>query len=162
MKKVYNIFLLITIISILGILYIQYDNITFKNNPLSKDITAKIEQESLKIRKKIFQIYGVNVNFPIKITDKIPPNVYGLATITQTNQIIIFLNKKRFKESENYMYGVLAHEYAHAMMFYFGDFTKENSGHSKKWQQICYAIGGTKCERFVDRHDILIDKISFN
>ena len=59
------------------------------------------------------------------------------------------------------MYGVLTHEYAHAMMFYFGDLTKENSGHTKKWQEICYDIGGTTCERFVDRHDILIGKVRF-
>lgn len=161
MKKVYSIFLIITILSVIGIIYIQYDKANFKNNPLSANITNKINQEVLKIRQKIFQIYGVNVNFPIKISDKLPNNLYGMATIDKKKQIIIYLNKNRFKESENYMYSVLAHEYAHAMMFYFGDLTQVNSGHTKKWQQICYDIGGTTCERFVDRDDILIDKVRF-
>ena len=161
MKKLYNIFLIITILSITGIIYIQYEETNFKNNPLSDTTTNKINQEVLNIRKKVLQIYGVNVNFPIKISDKLPNNLYGMATMNETKQIIIYLNKKRFKENESYMYAVLAHEYAHAMMFYFGNLTKVNSGHTKQWQQICYNIGGTTCERFVDRHDILIEKVRF-
>lgn len=161
MKKIYNIFLIITLISILGILYIQYDKITFKNNPLSSITIDKINQEVLKIRKKILQKYDVSVNFPIKISEELPNNLYGMATMNDQNKIMIYLNKKRFKESETYMYSVLTHEYAHAMMFYFGNFTKINSGHSKEWQQICYNIGGTTCERFVNRHDILIGKVRF-
>lgn len=161
MKKIFNIFLLITIFSIIGIIYLQYDKINFHNNPLSEKTTKKLEQKILIIRKKILQKYRVNVNFPIQISDKLPNNIYGMATINEYDQIIIYLNKKRFKESEEYMYSVLSHEYAHAMMFYFGDLTKENSGHTKKWQQICYNIGGSTCERFVDRHDILIGKVRF-
>jgi len=147
--------------SIIGIIYIQYDKNHFFNNPLSSDIRKNLDKEVLKIRKKILQRYNVNVNFPIKITDKLSNNLYGMAKINEDKQINIYLNKKRFKESENYMYGVLIHEYAHAMMFYFGDFTKENSGHSKKWQQICYNLGGTTCERFVDRNDIIFGKTRF-
>lgn len=161
MKKIFNIFLLITIFSIIGIIYLQYDKINFHNNPLSEKTTQILEQKILIIRKKILQKYRVNVNFPIQISDKLPNNIYGMATINEYDQIIIYLNKKRFKESEEYMYSVLSHEYAHAMMFYFGDLTKENSGHTKKWQQICYNIGGSTCERFVDRHDILIGKVRF-
>lgn len=161
MKKIYNIFLIITLLSIIGIIYLQYDKISFKNNPLSNNTANKINQEVLKIRQKIFQKYRVNVNFPIEISDKLPNNLYGMATMNDNKQIVIYLNKKRFKESEDYMYAVLAHEYAHAMMFYFGNLTKVNSGHTKKWQQICYNIGGTTCERFVDRHDILIGKVRF-
>ena len=161
MKKIYNIFLIITFASIIGIVYIQYDKNSFFNNPLSSNITKKLEIEVLKIRKKILEKYNVNVNFPIKISNELPSNLYGMATINENKQIIIYLNKKRFKESEDYMYGVLTHEYAHAMMFYFGDFTKVNSGHSKKWQQICYNLGGTTCERFVNRNDILFGKTRF-
>ncbi len=54
---------------------------------------------------------------------------------------------------------VLPHEYAHALMFHFKDFTKVNGGHSKKWQQICLSIDGKKCDRFVEDNDILIEKI---
>jgi len=161
MRKIYNIFFIITLFSIIGIVYIQYNAFSFKNNPLPQKTVQSLNKEILKIRKKILQKYGVNVNFPIKISDKLPNNLYGMATINDENSIVIYLNKNRFKESEQYMYGVLAHEYAHAMMFYFGDLTQENSGHTKKWQQICYNIGGTKCERFVNRHDILTGKVRF-
>jgi uncharacterized protein YjaZ len=161
MKKIYNVFLLITIISVIGIIYIQYEKISFKNNPLPTNTTNKINNEVLKIRKRILLKYQVNVNFPIKISDQLPNNLYGMATMNDQKKIMIYLNKKRFKESESYMLAVLAHEYAHAMMFYFGDLTKVNSGHTKKWQQICYDIGGTTCERFVNRHDILIGKVRF-
>lgn len=161
MKKFYNVFLILTLLSVTGIIYIQYQKTSFFNNPLSSDTTLKIDQEVLKIRQKVFKRYGENVNFPIKISDKLPNNLYGMATMNDKNQIVIYLNKKRFKESESYMYAVLTHEYAHAMMFYFGDLTKVNSGHTKKWQQICFDIGGTTCERFVDRHDILIEKVRF-
>ncbi|MGK0256501.1 MAG: SprT protein [Arcobacteraceae bacterium] len=161
MKKIYYAFLIITILSIIGIIYIQYDKNTFYNNPLPNNTKFKIEKEVLKIRRIIFNKYGEKVNFPIEISEKLPNNLYGMATMNDKGKIIIYLNKNRFKESEGYMYGVLAHEYAHAMMFHFGYLTKENSGHTKKWQQICYDIGGTTCERFVDRHDILIEKVRF-
>ena len=147
--------------SVLGIIYIEYDKNTFQNNPLQNNTKITIEKEILKIRRMIFDKYGEKVNFPIEISDKLPNNVYGMATMNDKKKIIIYLNKNRFKESEEYMYGVLTHEYAHAMMFYFDDLTKENSGHTKKWQQICYDIGGTTCERFVDPHDILIGKVRF-
>ena len=161
MKKIYNIFFVITFLSIIGIIYIQYDKSTFSNNPLPLNITKKLDNEVMKIRKKILKTYNVNVNFPIEISDKLPNNLYGMATMNEDSKIVIYLNKKRFKESETYMYGVLIHEYAHAMMFYFGDFSRENSGHSKKWQQICYNLGGTTCERFVNRHDIIFEKTRF-
>jgi len=161
MKKIYNIFFVITFLSIIGIIYIQYDKNSFFKNPLPLSITNKLDDKVVKIRKKILQTYNVNVNFPIKVSDKLPANLYGMATMNENNKIVIYLNKKRFKESEEYMYGVLIHEYAHAMMFYFGDFTKVNSGHSKKWQKICYNLGGITCQRFVNRHDILIQKTRF-
>ena len=124
MKKIYNIFLIITLLSIIGIIYIQYDKNSFFNNPLSSDITKRLDIEVVKIRQKILQRYGVNVNFPIKISDKLPNNLYGMATMNDQKQIVIYLNKKRFKESEDYMYSVLSHQYAHAMMFYFGNLSK--------------------------------------
>ncbi len=31
---------------------------------------------------------------------------------------------------------VLLHEYAHTIMFLLNDFTKENKGHSKRWQKM--------------------------
>lgn len=152
----------ITILSLIGMLYIQYNNNQFFNNPISEELQARIDKEDLKIRKKIFSEYGMKVKFPIKIIEKIPDNLYGLATVEKNGQISIYLNKNRFKESEEYMLNnVLPHEYAHAMMFYFGNFSKKNGGHNKKWQEICLSIGGKKCDRFVKYHDILMGKLRF-
>ena len=64
-----------------------------------------------------------------------------------------------FQESKEYMINnVLPHEYAHALMFMFGDISNKKSGHSKKWIRVCNNIGGIKCEQFVDSHDIVIHK----
>ena len=98
---------------------------------------------------------------PIVITNKIPDNLFGLTTYKK-GIIKILLNKNRFQENENYMINyVLPHEYAHALMFYMGNFTNKNGGHTKKWQQICKNIGGLKCERFVGEKDILMEKFEF-
>ncbi len=53
---------------------------------------------------------------------------------------------------------VLPHEYAHAIMFILGDFSRQNGGHSKKWQEICISLEGKKCDRFVNHNDIIIEK----
>ncbi|MCK5294621.1 MAG: SprT-like domain-containing protein [Arcobacteraceae bacterium] len=162
MGKYYKIFMLITVISIVLLTYISYNNQQFKNNPLSLDIVTKIENKKNKIRALIYNKYRVDINIPIEITDKIGDNLFGLATFTKDKKIKIYLNKKRFKENEEYMIDyVLPHEYAHAIMFYFGDFTKENGGHSKRWQDICLALDGKKCDRYVNHNDILIEKVRF-
>lgn len=89
-------------------------------------------------------------------------NLFGLAVYTQEHKIKIVLNKNRFQESVDYMVDyVLPHEYAHALMFRFGDFTKKNGGHTKKWQKICLSLNGKKCDRYVKHNDIIFGKIPF-
>ena len=56
---------------------------------------------------------------------------------------------------------VLPHEYAHALMFVTGNFSNENGGHTLKWQNMCIALEGLKCDRFVDHNDIVIGKTDF-
>ena len=159
MNKIFKIFLLITIISSILFFYLLYQDQQFKNNPLSQEILSKLENKNNVIRQTIKQKYNINYNIPIIISDKLPNNLYGLASYQQ-GIIKIQLNKKRFQENENYMIEyVLPHEYAHTLMFYFGKFDRENGGHTKLWQQICFDIGGIKCDRFVNHNDILIEKI---
>lgn len=146
----------------MGLVYINYENAKFFNNPLNQEVLSKIDRKVFFLNKRIYELYGIHVKFPVKIVDKISDNLFGLAMYSQDNQITILLNKNRFKENEEYMINsVLPHEYAHAMMFYFGDFTKENGGHTKRWQQICLSLGGKKCDRYVGQNDILLEKVRF-
>ena len=56
---------------------------------------------------------------------------------------------------------VLPHEYAHALMFVFGNITNKNGGHTKQWQNICLSLEGKKCDRFVKHIDIMMGKLEF-
>jgi uncharacterized protein YjaZ len=125
-------------------------------------VLYKVDKKIFFLKQRVYQVYNQKVNFPVEIVDKIPDNLFGLATYSQTGQIKILLNKNRFKENEEYMIdSVLPHEYAHAMMFYIGDFTKVSGGHTKRWQQICLNLGGKKCDRYVGQNDILFEKVRF-
>lgn len=162
MAKYYKIFMFITIVSIVLLVYISYTNQQFQNNPLHSDIILKIEIKKNKLRTLIYNKYGVDVNIPIEITNKIGNNLFGMASYSVDKKIKIYLNKKRFQENEEYMIDyVLPHEYAHAMMFYLGFINVPNGGHTKRWQDICLALEGKKCDRYVNNNDILIEKVRF-
>jgi len=153
-------FLLITILSLAGIFYLRYEDAKFFNNPLSSEVLYKIDKKAFEIQKTIYQKFHSKIVIPIIPTDEIPDNLYGLTTIDTFGSIKILLNKNRFKENESYMIDyVLPHEYAHAMSFYYKDFDKSNGGHTKRWEMFCKAIGGKKCERFVNHYDILLQKV---
>lgn len=159
MNTIYRIFFLFTLTSLILFILVFFKDIQFKTNPLSKDIISRLEHKNKQLQELVQLKYNKNIRFPIIIEDQLPNNLYGLATYKK-GVIKIYLNKKRFQESENYMIEyVLPHEYAHAMMFYFKDFSKENGGHTKRWQEICFNLGGKKCDRFVNHNDILIEKL---
>ena len=161
MKILFKIFSTVVIISIISLIYISYNNNKFSENTLSIQTKTKLKQKEYHIRKLIIQKYNININIPIIISEKVPDNLFGLATYDK-NKITIILNKNRFQESEDYMIDyVLPHEYAHALMFKLKDFTNKNSGHSKKWQQICLDLEGKKCDRFVKHNDIVMGKLDF-
>ena len=161
MNKIYKIFAVITTVSLVLLGYIYYSNKQFNNNPLSYRILTKIKQKEYKLRKLILEKYGIKVNIPIKISSKIKDNLFGLAVYDNGN-IQIILNKNRFQESEEYMIDyVLPHEYAHALMFTFNNFSPNNGGHSKKWQKVCLSLEGKKCDRFVKHNDVVMGKMDF-
>lgn len=159
MSKIFKIFFFVTLISCILFLYLFYQDYQFRTNPLSHDILTKLNAKNNIIKQTIKQKYNIDYNIPIIIADNLPKNLYGLASY-QNGKIKIQLNKKRFQENKNYMIDyVLPHEYAHALMFYYGKFEEENGGHTLLWQNFCHEIGGIKCDRFVDHNDILIEKI---
>jgi len=161
MNKLFKIFSILTVLSIVLLVAVTTNSNNFKNNPLSNKIIEKIEKKNNIIKQTINRRYAIDVDIPIKIEDKIKDNLFGMATY-RDGKIEIILNKNRFQENENYMIDyVLPHEYAHALMFHFKNFTKQNGGHTKKWQQICLNIGGLKCDRFVGHNDILMEKLPF-
>ncbi len=159
MNTIYKLLTLLTVICTILFVIVFYRDKQFKNNPLPKSIIYQLEIKNNSIKKKIQEKYNITFNIPIIIEPHLPNNLFGLASYKK-GTIKIFLNKKRFQENATYMIdNVLPHEYAHALMFYFGDFSKKNGGHTLKWEQICKNIGGLKCNRFVNHNDILIEKL---
>lgn len=159
LKQLKTIFLFIIIIGTILFITLIYKSKDFKNNPLKSKVKDKIEKKNLELQSLASLRLNINAKFPIIISDKLPNKLYGLTSIDKNKNIFIYLNKKRFQEESEYMIeSVLPHEYAHAIMFYGGDYTKQNGGHTKKWQKICQILDGKKCERFVNMHDIVIEK----
>lgn len=162
LQKLKFAFLSISVLATIFLIYNWYGVYQFKNNPLDAKILKEIKIKHLELEKLTYQKFGINKKIPVMISDKMPSSLYGAATYSKTNEIKIYLNKKRFKESSDYMLdNVLPHEYAHALMFATNNFTDENGGHSLKWQKICQALNGLKCDRFVNHNDIIIGKTNF-
>lgn len=160
--KLYYFFFSLVIVSVLLLAYNWHKDYEFDTNPLSQELTQQIFEKKQQTRQLLRDNFGFDLDVPLIVSEKLPSSLFGAAVFTQDEKIIIYLNKKRFKESSEYMiHHVIPHEYAHAVMFYLKDFSKEQSGHSIKWQNICKKLNGIKCDRFVDNHDIIIEKTSF-
>ena len=158
-KNLQYIFLFITTISIILLIYLWYDDYNFKNVPLSNNYISMIKQKEANLKRLIYKNFNISRDIPIIVSDKMKASRFGMAVYSKDNSIKIYLNKNRFKENASYMINdVLPHEYAHAIMFVFKDFAQENSGHTKKWQNICKKLNGLRCSRFVNNKDILIEK----
>lgn len=157
------IFLFVTIFGIVGIIYLQLEDKKFYSNDLDAKIIDRINHKEKEIQILIKKYYGIDFNAPIIISDKLGVKLFGMAVFNPLDKSIkIYLSKSRFKESANYMIeDVLPHEYAHALMFKLGNFSKELGGHSELWQEACKKLNGLRCDRFVNHDDILIDKMNF-
>ncbi|NQY94530.1 MAG: SprT-like domain-containing protein, partial [Campylobacteraceae bacterium] len=151
---------IITVLSFALLLLSWYNSYQFDHNPISSEIKEQVKNKQIHLVKLIKKKYQINFKVPLIITDKMNSSLFGMTTYdSQINKITIYLNKKRFKESLDYMINdVMPHEYAHAMMFRFGDFSSLNAGHTLQWQKVCLFLEGNHCDRFVNHNDILIDK----
>jgi len=162
LKRLKLFFLLITFLGSVFLISSWYKSYKFDNNPLDEKILQKIQIKQKVLENLAYTKFGINRKIPIVISDKLPSSLYGAATFSEQKEIKIYLNKKRFKESSEYMLdNVLPHEYAHALMFAINDFPEENGGHSLKWQKICQSLNGLICDRFVNHNDIILGKTNF-
>jgi len=158
-QNLQKLFLGVTIVGTLLLVYLWYEDYSFTNNPLDTEYQKSINLKHAKLKILAYKNFNIKRNFPIIVSSNMPANKFGMAVLHKNGKIEIYLNKKRFKENDKYMIeDVLPHEYAHAIMFAIGDFTNENSGHSRKWQNICLKLEGARCDRFVNHQDILIEK----
>lgn len=152
-------FITVTVLGTIFLIYSIYNTHKFKTSDLDKNTQNRIYQKTIYLQALAYKKFGIKRKIPVKVSNKMPSRLFGAATLTSDGEIIIFLNKKRFKESLDYMIDdVLPHEYAHAIMFVFGDLSKDNGGHSKRWQSICKDLEGKRCDRFVNYDDVIFDK----
>lgn len=162
LKKLKSFFLIITILGTIFLIYNWYKNYQFKNNPINKTIQIRINEKHKYLEILTYKKFNIKRKFPVIISDKMPAKLFGAATYNTDKEIKIFLNKKRFQESIDYMINdVLPHEYAHALMFINGNHTNKNGGHTLKWQNICKKLEGQRCDRFVNNNDVVVGKLNF-
>jgi len=160
-KKLETLFILMIGIALTVLAYNYYTTYTFKHNPLAQSYIKKIEDKEQEILQHMEKNFGVRYQFPLIITDKIPGRLYGL-TSYKNGIITIYLNKKVMQESFKYMMeSVIAHEYAHALLFKLRKNTNEKEGHSKLWQETCRKLGGKDCRQYVNQKEIILSKIPF-
>ena len=158
-QQLKKFFLIVVILSGSLLAYLWYDDYSFSKNPLSKKIQLRVYEKHQELKYLTNKYFDIKRVFPIIISDELDSSKFGMAIYSKNGQINLYLNKNRFKENEDYMINdVMPHEYAHAIMFAIRDFTDENQGHSKKWQDICKKLDGLRCDRFVNHQDILIEK----
>ena len=160
-KKLELLFLTIIIFALSMLGYNFYRSYSFKHNPLAKPYLERISKKEQDVLSRMQKNFGFQVEFPIIITDKIPGRLYGL-TSYENGHIKIYLNKKVMQESMNYMIeNVIAHEYAHALLFYTHNNSNANNGHSELWRETCQKLGGKDCRQYVNQQEIVLSKLPF-
>jgi len=159
-KKLEKFFILAIFIPIIYMGNSWYQKQSFKNSPLSEKTQKRISQRENQVRFLMQEQFDFRGNIPLIVSDEFDSRLYGL-TSYKDGEIKVYLNKKRFRESENYMIEeVIPHEYAHAMVFVLGE-RGSKDGHTALWQKICKQLDGKHCERYVDGEEIVRQKLAF-
>ncbi len=159
-KGLEKLFLAVMLIAaaVLGTNY--YESYRFNSSDIPQRYKARIAAKEQEILHKMQAHYGFAVRFPMVVTDRFKGRFYGV-TSYDDGQITIYLNKKVMRESIDYMIeSVIAHEYAHALLFYEGE-SGGGDGHSSLWQETCVNLGGKNCQRYVDAQDVVMRKLPF-
>lgn len=159
-KRLEYLFVLVTLTALCYMGYNWYVQKNFEDNPLSERVQQRIQEAQQKVLEDIYTSFGLRVQIPLIVSKEFDSRLYGL-TSYKDGQIAIYLNKKRFKESETYMLEeVIPHEYAHAMHFIL-EGARKGDGHTQRWQEICRKLDGIRCERYVDNEDIVRQKMGW-
>ena len=160
-KKLELIFITIMLISISVLAINYYNDYSFKNNDIPQSYKQRILDKENEVLEFMQKNYGFRFKVPVIVTDKFKGKLYGL-TSYRNGKIKIYLNKKVMQESMDYMVdSVIAHEYAHALMFKLGYLHTKDEGHSQKWKETCINLGGIDCQQYVDRDEIIMSKMPF-
>ena len=159
-KSLEKFFILSVLIAISYLLYNWNQSRVFKNSPLSQKIQNRVNVAEAKVLSLIRTKFNTELDIPLIISDEFHSNLYGLTTY-KDQEVKVYLNKKRFKESEDYMIDeVIPHEYAHAMVFVLGK-NVSGDGHTRVWQDICVQLEGKNCVQYVDNEEIVRAKMGF-
>lgn len=160
-KRLEIVFIGIILIAIAVLANNYYKSYSFKYNDIPDSYKQRITLKEQKVLQHMQDSYGFVFKVPLIVTDEFKGKLYGL-TSYRNGEIKIYLNKKVMQESMDYMVdSVIAHEYAHALMFKLGHTQTKKAGHSKKWQQTCTKLGGVDCQQYVDHQEIIMSKLPF-
>lgn len=160
-RKLELVFVVVIILAFAILALNYYRSYTFKHNDIPLKYQRAIKEKEREVLSLMKQHYGYSLKFPIIVTDKFQSRVYGLTTY-RDGRIEIYLNKNVMKESMNYILSsVIAHEYAHALMFKNGHLDSKKDGHSALWKETCVNLGGKDCQCYVDREEVILSKLPF-
>ena len=160
-KKLESIFIGVILVALAVLGLNSYKSYMFKNNDLPDSYKQLIQSKEQEVLANIKRHYGIELRIPMIVTDKFKGRLYGLTSYENGN-ITIYLNKKVMQESMDYMIdSVIAHEYAHALMFAQGHMHQENDGHSRQWQERCVNLGAKDCQQYVNQKEIIMSKMPF-
>ncbi len=161
-KKRLEIFFITTIV--VSLLYIAnniYKAQSFKNNDIPDSYKQRILDKEQEVLMHMQNNFGQSLQIPLIVTDQFKGRLYGL-TSYKDGEIKIYLNKKVMQESMDYVVdSVIAHEYAHALMFAQGNYRTKSDGHSEAWRQMCIKLGGKDCRQYVNTHEVIMAKMPF-
>ena len=160
-KKLEIFFITLTVVALLYLANNIYKSNQFKNNDIPESYKTRIKNKEIEVLNHMQKNFGFRLDVPLIVTDKFKGRLYGL-TSYKNGEIKIYLNKKVMQESMDYIVdSVIAHEYAHALMFKLGKIHTKNKGHSKEWQEVCVKLGGDDCQQYVDQQEIVMSKMPF-
>lgn len=161
-KKIQLIFGFLIVIALGFLVRNLYSSYEFKHTPLSPSYQEALIKEEQRILHNMKKNFGYMTKFPLIVSDKIPGKIYGLTSQNEAGKVVIYLNKKIMQESFDYIISdVIAHEYAHALLFANGYYAKGGKGHSDIWKQTCVKLGGANCGQYVDVEDVIRGKLPF-
>lgn len=159
-RRLEILFIVVIVVALSVLAKNYYDSYAFNHNAIPQEYEQRIDAKEQEVLRRMQQQYGYAVKFPLIVTDRFQGRLYGLTTYTDS-QIKIYLNKKVMRESIDYMVeSVIAHEYAHALLFYQGH-VDAGDGHTALWQETCTRLGGKNCQRYVDAQDVVMQKLPF-